>query len=171
VASTSNGKLNDVLVALTGGIPGAFQVIPPGTSTFSGIACPSSNNCVAVGRGIRSANGQNTPEAVALSVVNGKPSRLASVPSSSAVLLEAAACGPTNRCEAVGTNGPVAAGGGTTGHGVFLSVTGGLPGPVRSVSGPPLVLYGIACPTANICEAVGTSGSSGPAVVVTLSLS
>ena len=171
VASTSNGKLNDVLVPLTGGIPGAFQVVPPGTSTFTSIACPGSNSCVAVGRGIRAANGRNTPEAVALSVANGKPGKLTSIPSSSVTLLQAVACGPSQRCEAVGTNGTLAAGGGATGHGVFLSVTNGLAGPVHSVSDVPLVLYGIACPTATTCEAVGTSGSKGPAVVVTLSLS
>ena len=171
VASTSNGKLNDVLVPLTGGIPGAFQVVPPGTSTFAGIACVSSSNCVAVGRGIRVANGRNTPEAVVLSVANGKPGKLTSVPSSSAALLQAVACGPSHGCEAVGTDGPLSAEGGATGHGVFLSVTGGVPGTVDSVSGAPLVLNGIACPTANTCEAVGTTGASGPAVVVTLSLS
>ena len=66
VASTSNGKLNDVLVPLTAGKPGAFQVVPPGTSTFTGIACSSSNHCVAVGRGVRLVNGRNQPEAVAL---------------------------------------------------------------------------------------------------------
>ena len=41
VASTSNGKYNDVLVPVTAGIPGTFRVVPPGTSTFSAIACPT----------------------------------------------------------------------------------------------------------------------------------
>lgn len=171
VASTSNGKLNDVLVPLTGGTPGAFQVVPPGTSTFAGIACAASNSCVAVGRGIRVANGRNSPEAVVLSVPNGKPGKLTSIASSSATLLQAVACGPGQSCEAVGTDGPLSTEGGATGHGVFLSVTGGVPGPVGSVSGGPLVLNGIARPTTSTCEAVGTRGADGPAVIVTLSLS
>lgn len=171
VASTSNGKLNDVLVPLTGGIPEAFRVVPPGTSTFTGIACASSSTCVAVGRGIRNTNGRNTPQAVVLSVTNGTPGKLVNLPSSSTVLLQAVTCGPSRSCEAVGTDGPLKSEGGATGHGVFLSLAGGVPGPVRSVSGAPLVLNGISCPTVSTCEAVGTSGSSGPAVVVTLSLS
>lgn len=171
VASTSNGKLNDVLVPLSGGIPGAFQAVPPDTSTFTGIACPVSNSCTAVGRGIQAVNGRNTPEAVVLPVANGKPGKLVSLPGSSAVLLQAVACGPSHNCESVGTDGPLDAEGGATGHGVFLSLAGGVPGPVRTVPGAPLVLYGIACPTASTCEAVGTTGSDGPAVIVTLSLS
>ena len=171
VASTSNGKLNDVLVPLTGGIPGAFRVVPPGTSTFTGIACAVSDSCVAVGRGLRNVNGRNTPEAVVLAVTNGTPGKLTSLPSSSAILIQSVACGPSHGCEAVGTSGPLSAEGGATGHGVFLSVTGGVPGAVQSVSGAPLVLNGVSCPTAGTCEAVGTTGSSGPAVVVTLSLS
>ena len=49
VASTSNGKYNDVLVPVTAGIPGNFRVVPPGTSTFSAIACSTASSCV-VGR-------------------------------------------------------------------------------------------------------------------------
>jgi hypothetical protein len=170
VASTSNGKYNDVLVPLTAGIPGNFQAVPPGTSTFSAIACPAAGSCVVVGRGVRDVKGKNTPEAVVLAVNSGKPGRLVGVTDSATLLLQAVACGPGSRaCIAVGTNGS-ASGATNTGHGVLLSISRGVPGSLQSVAGPPVALTGIACPTASTCEAVGDS-TSGAAVVVTLSTS
>ena len=57
-------------------------------------------------------------------------------------------------------------------HGVFLSVSGGVPGSLQSVAGSPVALDGIACPTASTCEAVGDAGTNGAAaVVLTLSTS
>jgi hypothetical protein len=171
VAATSNGKYNDVLVPVTAGIPGTFRVVPPGTSTFSAIACPSASSCVVVGRGVRDLKGKNTPEAVVLTVTSGKPGRLVGVTDSAALLLEAVACAPgSHDCVAVGTNGS-ASDATTPEHGVFLSVSGGVPGSVQSVAGPPVALNGIACPTASTCEAVGDPSASGAAVVVTLSTS
>ena len=172
VASTSNGKYNDVLVPVTAGTPGTFRVVPPGSSTFSAIACPSSTSCVVVGRGVHRVKGKNTPEAVLLAVSGGKPGRLVGVADSATLLLQAVACGPgSHDCVAVGTNGSPS---GATApvHGVFLSVSGGDPGPLESVAGPPVALDGIACPTASTCEAVGESSTaSAAAVVVTLSTS
>ena len=170
VASTSNGKYNDVLVPVTAGIPGNFRAVPPGTSTFSAIACPAASSCVVVGRGVRDIKGKNTPEAVVLTVNSGKPGRLVGVTDSSTLLLQAMACAGSRECVAVGTNGS-ASGTTTTGHGVFLSVSGGVPGSLQSLSGPPVALDGIACPTASTCEAVGDAGNGAAAVVVTLSTS
>ncbi len=170
VASTSNGKYNDVLVPVTAGIPGNFQVVPPGTSTFSAIACPATGSCVAVGRGVRDVKGKNSPEAVVLTVNSGKPGRLVGVTDSATLLLQAVACAGSRECVAVGTNGS-ASGATTTGHGVFLGVSGGVPGSLQSLSGPPVALDGIACPTASTCEAVGDAGNGAAAVVVTLSTS
>jgi hypothetical protein len=169
VASTSNGKYNDVLVPITAGIPGTFRVVPPGTSTFSAIACPGATSCVVVGRGVRDVKGKNTPEAVVLTVNSGKPGRLLGVTDSATLLLQAVACGPGNgACVAVGTNGSAA--NAAPAHGVFLNVSGGVPGSLQSVAAP-VALDGIACPTASTCEAVGDSGTNGTAVVVTLSTS
>ena len=124
-----------------------------------------------VGRGVRDVKGRNTPEAVVLTVNSGKPGRLVAVADSATLLLQAVACGPNSRdCVAVGTNGS-ASGATTTGHGVVLSLSGGTPGPVQSVSGPPVALSGIACPTPSTCEAVGDTGGGGAALVVTLSTS
>jgi hypothetical protein len=172
VASTSNGKYNDVLVPVTAaGIPGTYQVVPPGTSTFSAIACPTADSCVVVGRGVRDVKGKNTPEAVVLSVNSGKPGGLAGVTDSAALLLQAVACGPGSRaCIAVGTNGS-ASGATASGKGVFLSISGGVPGSLQSMTGPPVALDGVACPTASTCEAVGDASSGAGAVVVTLSVS
>jgi hypothetical protein len=171
VASTSNGKYNDVLVPVAAGIPGTFRVVPPGTSTFSAIACPTANGCVVVGRGVRDVKGKNTPEAVVLSVNGGKPGRLVGVTDSAALLLQAVACGPGSRdCFAVGTNGS-AADSTASGKGVFLSISGGVPGSLQSMSGTPVALDGIACPTASTCEAVGDTSNGAAAVVVTLSTS
>jgi hypothetical protein len=172
VASTSNGKYNDVLVPVIGGIPGTFQVVPPGTSTFSAIACPSAGSCVVVGRGVRDVKGKNTPESVVLTVNSGKPGRLVGVPDSAALLLQGVACGPgSSDCVAVGTNGSASAASASE-HGVFLSVSGGVPGSLQSMTGTAVALDGIACPTASTCEAVGDATTDGAAaVVVTLSTS
>jgi hypothetical protein len=171
VASTSNGKYNDVVVPVTAGIPGPFRVVPPGTSTFSAIACSSATSCVVVGRGLREVKGKNTPEAVVLSVNSGKPGRLVGVTDSATLLLQGVACGPgSTDCVAVGTNGSTASAGTTAGHGIFLSVSGGVPGTLQSV-GSSVALDGIACPTTHTCVAVGDVTPAGAAVVVTLSTS
>ena len=169
VASTSNGKYNDVLVPVTAGTPGTFRVVPPGTSTFSAIDCTTATSCVVVGRGVRNVKGKNTPEAVVLSVNGGKPGHLVGVTDSTALLLAAVACPPgSNHCIAVGTNGSAATGGTGSPHGAVLSVAGGVPGSLQSMAGAPVSLTGIACPTTNTCEAVGNQ-SGGAAVVVKLS--
>ncbi len=170
VGSTSNGKYNDVLVPVTAGIPGNFRAVPPGTSTFSAIACPTASSCVVVGRGVRDVKGKNAPEAVVLTVQSGKPGRLVGVSDSSTLLLQAVACAPGSRaCVAVGTNGSASEA--APAHGVFLNVSGGVPGSLRSVAAP-VALDGIACPTTSTCVAVGDAGTNGAAaVVVTLSTS
>jgi hypothetical protein len=169
VASTSNGKYNDVLVPVSAGIPGNFRAVPPGTSTFSAIACPTASSCVVVGRGVHDVKGKNTPEAVVLAVNSGKPGRLVGVADSAPLLLQAVACPPgSNVCVAVGTNGSTS--NAAPAHGVFLRIAGGVPGSLQSVTAP-VALDGIACPTANTCEAVGNAGTNGAAVVVTLSTS
>lgn len=171
VASTSNGKYNDVLVPVVAGIPGTFRVVPPGTSTFSAIACPTTGGCVVVGRGVRDVKGKNTPEAVVLSVNSGKPGKLVGVTDSAALLLQAVACGPGSRdCVAVGTNGSASAPTASA-KGVFLSISGGVPGSLQSMTGSPIALDGIACPTASTCEAVGDASDGAAATVVTLSTS
>ena len=94
VASTSNGKYNDVLVPIPRATPGNFHAVPPGTSTFSAISCHSAGNCVVVGRGVHGVKGKNAPEAVVLTVNGGKPGRLVGVADSATLLLQAVACAP-----------------------------------------------------------------------------
>ncbi len=52
IASTSNGKYNDVLVSLFGNSLSPLRIVPPGTSTFGGISCYGLVDCVVVGQGI-----------------------------------------------------------------------------------------------------------------------
>jgi hypothetical protein len=172
VASTSNGKYNDVLVPIAEGTPGTFRVVPPGTSTFSAIACATASSCVVVGRGVHAVKGKNVPEAVVLTVNGGKPGHLVGVTDSAGLLLQAVACHPGGSdCVAVGTSGSAASGGSAAQQGAILRVAGGAPGSLQSVAGPPVALTGIACPTASICEAVGDGSGGAAASVLTLSTS
>jgi hypothetical protein len=172
VASTSNGKYNDVLVPVTAGTPGTFRVVPPGTSTFSAIACTTATSCVVVGRGVHDVKGKNAPEAVVLAVSSGKPGHLVGVTDSAGLLLQAVACPPdSSDCVAVGTSGSAASGGAAGQHGAILSVAGGVPGSLQAVAGTPVAFTGIACPTANTCEAVGDGSDGAAASVLTLSTS
>lgn len=169
VASTSNGKYNDVLLPISSGTPGTIRLVPPGTSTFSAIACSTGVRCVVVGRGVHEARGANSPEAVVLTVNSGAPGRLRGVAHSTSLLLRAVACSPGgNECVAVGTNGSTSTDGAAPQRGAFLPLVGGVPAQLHTVAGPPLELTGVACPTATVCEAVGNAGGNASAVVVTL---
>ena len=119
-----------------------------------------------VGRGARALKGVNTPTAIVLSVVDGKPGRLVDLPRFSDTVLEAVSCASARLCVAVGTRASDVANG-SAGHAVYLSVAGSVAGPVRAVPGHTLLLDGISC-AATRCEAVGSDGT---AVVVTLTLS
>jgi hypothetical protein len=166
VASTSNGKYNDVVATVAGGVPGLFRVVPPGTSTFSGVACSSASTCVAVGSGVHLVGSRNTPEGVVTTIVNGTPGGAVGVAATPAVHLEAVSCGGSAGCVAVGTDGTVAAGA-SKGRGVSVTIAGGTPGHATPVPGSNLILDGVSCPTSSSCIAVGTDGT---AQVVTLSV-
>ncbi|MGD0314238.1 MAG: hypothetical protein ABSC90_17435 [Acidimicrobiales bacterium] len=167
VASTSNGSYNDVVATVASGTPQAFRVVPPGTSTFSGIACSSTVTCVAVGNGVHLVNARNIPEGVVVSTVNGTPGKLVGLPATPTVHLEAVSCGGPSRCVAVGTNGLVS-NGTSKGHGVYVTIANGAPSQPNTIPGSKLLLDGVSCPTSSSCVAVGTNGT---AQVVTLPVS
>ncbi len=167
VASTSNGSYNDVVATVTTGTPGAFKVVPPGTSTFSGISCPTTVTCVAVGNGVHLVKSRNIPEGVVVTTVNGAPGKVAGLATASTARLEGVSCGGASSCVAVGTNGPVS-NGTSKGHGLFVSIDSGVPGSLTSIPGSNLLLDGVSCPTATSCIAVGTDGT---AQVVSLTVS
>ena len=167
VASTSNGKTNDVLVSLADGQPSAPQVVPPATSTFAGISCGSSTSCLVVGRGATEHSGRVTQEAVVVTVRSGAPGAVVGVPGSSDVELAAVSCASASSCVAVGSTVASGAGGSQT-RGVFMSVSNGHPGAVDSVSGSALSLFGVSCPSTTQCWAVGANRAKDAAEVVSL---
>jgi hypothetical protein len=159
VASTANGHFNDVVVSVVKGAPQPFRAVTPSTSTFAGISCSGTVSCVAVGNGVHLVKAQNQPDAVVLSIVRGIPGRLAGLPDSSTVHLEAVSCGAPSTCQAVGTDGTIS-NGATSGRGTVVTVSSGVPQPVRSVGPSGLLLDGVSCPTASSCIAVGTNGTA-----------
>jgi hypothetical protein len=159
VASTSNGSYNDVVATVTTGTPGTFKVVPPGTSTFSGIACPSTVTCVAVGNGVHLVKARNIPEGVVVTTTNGAPGNVTGVSATPTVHLEAVSCGGANRCVAVGTNGLVS-NGTSKGRGIFVTIDSGAPGEPTTLPGSDLLLDGVSCPTSTSCIAVGTNGTA-----------
>jgi len=72
-------------------------------------------------------------------------------------VLEGIACPSAGTCEAVGYD--------SSGTGVVVKITGGVPGTPFRVPGTAL-LRAVACPTATTCEAVGFVGTSPPVGVV-----
>jgi hypothetical protein len=165
VASTSNGSINDVLVSLSGGFLNPLRLVPPGTSTFGGIACGAPGSCVAVGRGTSKAGERVAQTAVVLNVQAGAPKKLTHLAGSGTVTLQSVSCPSSTFCEAVGTKDAD----GTAQGGVFMAVNSGLPGSIGATpKGQTLQLNGISCPTTSTCQVVGDNPSKQTAEVLTL---
>jgi hypothetical protein len=164
IASTSNGKFNDVVVALDGGTVGPLGIVPPGTSTFSGIACHDSASCLVVGRGTERVGDRLSEVPVVVPVRSGKPGSLVDVRGSGGATLASVSCPSATFCEVVGSSGPPGVGG-ASGRGVAMDVTNGIPGRIRSVSGGALRLDGISCPTVDQCWVVGTNAEDAAEVL------
>jgi hypothetical protein len=156
IASTSNGKFNDVVVPLDGNNAGPLGVVPPGTSTFSGIACHGSASCLVVGRGTQRVGGRLNEVPVVVPVRSGKPGTVVHVRGPRGTSLASVSCPSSTLCEVVGSTGQLGPSG-ASGHGVVMEVANGRPGSVRSVAGQELTLDGISCPTVHQCWAVGTN--------------
>ena len=149
VGESSSGG---VIVPITDGTLGSPQAVP-GTADLSGIACPTATTCEAVGY-------NSSFEGVAVSTTNGIPAtaKVVSGPAGAAPtavsgggVLTRVACTSATTCEAVGD--------GATG-GLIVPITNGTPGTPQVVSDT--TLNSVACPTANICIAVGSNSNSGP---------
>ena len=156
IASTSNGKYNDVLVPLDGDQAGPLGVVPPGSSTFSGIACHGSGSCLVVGRGTERVGGRLSEVPIVVPVRSGKPGPLVDVRGPGTTTLTSVSCPSSTFCEVVGSTGQVGPGG-ASGRGVVTDVTNGVPGPARSLPGQGLRLEGVSCPTVEQCWVVGTN--------------
>ncbi len=169
IASTSNGKYNDVLVSLFGNSLSPLRIVPPGTSTFGGISCHGSVDCVVVGQGSAKVGNRLVQEAVVVDVESGMPQHLFHLPGSNATALRAVDCPASTVCEAVGATASQGAAG-TAQRGVFLAVIGGTPGPLGFVPGKSVELNGISCPSTTLCQAVGENEKTRTGEIVTLAI-
>jgi hypothetical protein len=164
IASTSNGKTNDVVVSVTGAKPNPLQVVPPATSTFTGISCHGADTCLIVGRGATAHRGRVTEQAVVASLHSGTPGTAVAVPGSGTLALSSVSCPATGSCVAVGTT----TSGGTrpVSHGASVVISQGKPGPVTAISGQSLQLNAVSCPSPTLCWAAGANPSTQRSVVL-----
>ena len=137
------GTDQGAVVQTVGGTPGT-ALGAAGVGIFSGIACPTTTSCEAVGLS-PSEQGLFVPIAFA----DGVPAPAQPEPESGGIDLASIACASPTWCEAVGGFGPSHAH-----EGVVESITNGVPGTAHVVAGVSYV-SGIACPTTTTCEAVG----------------
>jgi hypothetical protein len=130
----------------------------PGTNPLWGVQCVSVSSCVAVGT--NSVDGLG----VVVPVTNGDPGSVTTVNGTHS--LQGVACESADSCLAVGLNIP-----GYKPVGILAPVGTAVwsdnVGTVQSVQGTS-ILSGVACGSTTSCEAVGTHGSKG--VVLQISL-
>ncbi len=122
-------------------------------SGLSGVACPTSTTCVAVGSTQSATNGLIVP------IDNGVPGTAQS--DTGTKDLTAIACPSATTCVALGSN--------SSGGDVVVTITVGTPDTFATSTPAAGVVqwYGIACPTATECEAVAHSASGFVIVPIT----
>ncbi len=125
------------VVPIKNGVPSAAETVR-GTSTLQGIACGGGDECVAVG--------QNSKQlAVVLGLTGGAIGAAQQVAPKAYVLGTVACPAATNTCEAGGSD-----------QGELVETTNGAPTDYQPIFGFGFV-FGIACGSATVCEAVGNS--------------
>jgi uncharacterized repeat protein (TIGR02543 family) len=140
-----NSTPEGVVVPITSGVPGS-PVTVSGTSELLGVACPSATTCEAVGY-------NSSDEGVVVPITSGVPGSPVTV--SGTEFLNGVACPSTTTCDAVGAT-QVTVGVSLVSIGLVVPITSGVPGSPVTVSGT-AQLFGVACPSATICEAVGAT--------------
>jgi uncharacterized repeat protein (TIGR02543 family) len=140
-----NSTPEGVVVPITSGVPGS-PVTVSGTSELLGVACPSATTCEAVGY-------NSSDEGVVVPITSGVPGSPVTV--SGTEFLNGVACPSTTTCDAVGAT-QVTVGVSLVSIGLVVPITSGVPGSPVTVSGT-AQLFGVACPGATICEAVGAT--------------
>ncbi len=172
-AGSAAGAIALIVLALTGvpvtGGPLAAsatsQTLPaaqpvPGTSSLTGVSCPSTTFCVAVGSG---AGGP-----VVVPITDGSPGAPEGIPgygqpgTPADMDLNGVTCTSTVSCMAVGTGEIPDPPSRIMGVGVIVPITSGVPGGVQQVSGvgqigvpDTIIFYGVSCSSATLCVAVG----------------
>ena len=131
----------------------------PGTGLLIGITCPSSSFCYTVGE-----SAGTTPLGVVVPVTNGNPGSPVTVAGTG--VLVGIACPSSSTCLAVGSTSASVPAANAVGVVVPLQVNGASlsAGSVATVNGTQN-LSNVACPTSNLCEAVGANSSSQGVVV------
>ncbi len=163
------------------GVPPASAGMPaqvtPGTTSLGAVACPSANDCIAIGSGPAPKR-----KSVVVSITNGIPGTPAVVKVSGElkdvlthIQLNAVACDSATTCVAVGQgdfDDPTFTIGSTI-AGVIVPITDGTPGEPSPVilgtmmPGDPdsVNLWGVTCPSTGSCVAAGSDEYDGGVVV------
>ena len=129
------------VVPIMNGVPRRAETVR-GTSTLQAIACGGADECVAVG--------QNSKQlGVVLGLTAGAIGTAQQVAPKAYVLGTVACPAATNTCEAGGSD-----------QGELVQTTNGAPTDYQPISGFGFV-FGIACGSATVCEAVGNNGDRG----------
>ncbi|HEY3603476.1 MAG TPA: Ig-like domain repeat protein, partial [Sporichthyaceae bacterium] len=151
-------------------ITGSTTALVPGSAVsgdMRGVACPSSNLCVAVGAGPSSTALVWSITGLPGSPTVGSPQTVTGAAATGAAALDRVACVTAALCEAVGV-----VGGGTSTAGLVapIAVSAGaiVPGSSQEVAGS-FALRDIVCPSATACEAVGATNAGAALVAMTIS--
>ncbi len=145
-ATSVSTLFEGVAVPIDSGTPGT-PVDAPGTSELTGVACPASGSCQAVGL-VMSSSTSAQVSAVTLPITDGTPGSALEV--SGVSRLSSIACATSSSCEAVG----VTISSSTSSVGAVVALDGGAPGSPADVSGASQ-LTSVACSSASACVAVG----------------
>jgi hypothetical protein len=144
-----------IVVTVTNGAPATPQPVS-GAYFLTSVACTSAADCYAIGPSTTEIAASDTSQGFLVAIVDGAPQPGVLVPRTGSgkwaeFSYAALACATSSRCEAVGANTTA---GQYAYRSVALPVSDGKPGRYRVVAGSSQ-LYGVACPGAGTCEAVG----------------
>jgi photosystem II stability/assembly factor-like uncharacterized protein len=148
----ATGNSGAIFGTTNGGQTWAQQQTPATASLVQAVSCPTTTTCEAVGYGDN--------RGMALRTTNGGSTWSAQPLPSSVQFLAGVACPTVRMCAAVGMN---VTGGGSTEVGVVVTTTSsGRAWTQQPIPAGITDLAGVACPTADICEA----GGLGPTAVI-----
>jgi photosystem II stability/assembly factor-like uncharacterized protein len=153
-----------IITTTNGGTSWKSRALPDGQVFLTGISCPSTSDCVAVGYTVNMVYGYASG-AVITTTDGGKVWSVQSVPGASTDLA-AVSCATTMDCVAVG--GDETSPGASTGVAV-ATTDGGVTWAVQTVPAGIFTLDGVSCASPSDCVAVGddSSGSIGAIVATT----
>jgi hypothetical protein len=163
VAEKVNSGAAVSLNPVTGSLASGQSVHLIGSSGFlNGVACPSSSVCLAVGENPNQSKGVAVPLNPSTAAIRSGEE----LHTFSGISMSAVACASSDQCLAVGHN---PAGSGAV---VALSPATGAISSGRTVQAIPgtggLGLEGVACPSADLCVAVGENSGRSAGIVVAL---